>query len=84
MHDGPSPDALYGACAKQGSFGWPCTLTVTGPDPSECTDPNYPDCFAGGQGAWCTKTCTGTTDCTNGASDAGCVPTACNGKGYCK
>lgn len=83
-HDGAPPDALYGACAVQGSFGWPCKLTATGADPADCTDPNYPQCFVGGQGAWCTKTCAGAADCTSGASDAGCVPTSCNGRGYCK
>jgi hypothetical protein len=83
-HDGAAPDALYSACALNGSFGWPCTLTATGPDPTDCTDPNYPDCFVGGQGAWCTKACTMGTDCTTGLEDAGCVPTACNARGYCK
>jgi hypothetical protein len=83
-HDGAAPDALYGACAVQGSFGWPCTASTSGPDPTDCTDPNYPDCFVGGQGTWCTKTCTGNTDCTTGAEDAGCAPTSCNGRGYCK
>jgi hypothetical protein len=82
-HDGGAPDALYG-CAAQGSFGWPCTAATTGPDPTNCTDPAYPDCFVGGQGAWCTKTCTAATDCTSGTEDAGCVPTSCNLKGYCK
>jgi hypothetical protein len=82
-HDGGAPDALYG-CASKGGFGWPCTAATTGPDPTDCTDPAYPDCFVGGQGAWCTKTCTGATDCTTGTEDAGCIPTACNGKGYCK
>lgn len=81
-HDAPAADALYGQCALKGGFGWPCTLSATGPDPTDCTDPNYPDCFVGGQGGWCTKTCTGLADCAGG--DAGCVPTACNNKGYCK
>ena len=82
-HDGAAPDALYG-CATQGSFGWTCTASTTGPDPTDCTDPSYPDCFVGGQGAWCTKTCLQTSDCTSGAEDAGCVPSSCNTKGYCK
>jgi hypothetical protein len=83
-HDGGAPDALYGACATTGGFGWPCSATASGPDPTDCTDPSYPDCFVGGQGAWCTKTCGGNADCTTGARDAGCVPTTCNTKGYCK
>lgn len=82
-HDAPPPDALYG-CATTGSFGWSCQLTTSGPDPTDCTDPNYPDCFVGGQGAWCTKSCTGATDCTSGVEDAGCAPTDCNARGYCK
>jgi hypothetical protein len=81
-HDGPPPDALYAACATQGSFGWPCTAAATGPDPTECTDPDFPDCFVGGQGAWCTKTCATIASCTG--YDGGCVSTGCNGKGYCK
>jgi len=81
-HDGPPPDALYAACATQGTFGWPCSAAATGPDPTECTDPNFPDCFVGGQGAWCTKTCTGLADCAG--DGGGCVATGCNGKGYCK
>jgi hypothetical protein len=80
-HDGAAPDALYAACAVQGSFGWPCTAANSGPDPTDCTDPNYPDCFVGGQGAWCTATCSGTCAALE---DAGCTPTACNGRGYCK
>jgi hypothetical protein len=82
-HDGPPPDARYGNCEITGSFGSPCNLTATGPDPTDCTDPQYPICFVGGQGAWCTKTCANATDCTNGAEDAGCKPTGCNGRGYC-
>ncbi len=83
-HDGAAPDALYGACAALGSFGASCTAAATGPDPTECTDPNFSVCFVGGQGAWCTKACTGLPDCTNGASDAGCIATGCNARGYCK
>jgi hypothetical protein len=82
-HDGAPPDALYG-CALPGSFGAPCTLSASGPDSKDCTDPKYPQCFVGGQGAWCTKTCTGTADCTTGIEDGGCAPTGCNGRGYCK
>lgn len=82
-HDGPSPDAQYGACAIKGSFGSPCHATTSGPDTTDCTDPSYPQCFVGGQGAWCTKACTQASDCTAGASDAGCVPIGCNSKGYC-
>jgi hypothetical protein len=81
--DGASPTSLYGACALMGSFGWPCTLTASGADPAECTDPNYSQCFVGGQGAWCTKLCTGNGDCT-AVEDAGCVPTECNARGWCK
>ncbi len=83
-HDGGAPDALYGACALQGSFGWPCHLTASGPDPTDCTDPTYSECFVGGQDSWCTKTCTASTDCTTGVEDAGCIPTGCNARGYCK
>ncbi|MGD0528766.1 MAG: hypothetical protein ABSE49_26755 [Polyangiaceae bacterium] len=83
LHDGGAPDALYGACAVMGSFGWPCNASATGPDPTDCTDPAYPDCFVGGQGTWCTKTCATSADCTQ-VEDAGCTPTACNNKGYCK
>lgn len=83
-HDGAAPDALYGACALQGSFGWPCHASTSGPDTTDCTDPAYSQCFVGGQGAWCTKTCTTGTDCTMGVEDAGCIPTACNARGYCK
>jgi hypothetical protein len=82
-HDGAPPDALYGACALQGSFGWPCHATMTGPDTTDCTDPNYGDCFVGGQGAWCTKACTAPTDCTT-VEDAGCPLMTCNARGYCK
>ena len=81
--DGASPTSMYGACAVMGGFGWPCTLTTSGADPTDCTDPNYPQCFVGGQGAWCTKLCTGNTDCT-AMEDAGCAPTQCNARGYCK
>jgi hypothetical protein len=81
-HDGPPPDALY-ACALPGSFGAPCTASASGPDPTACTDPTYPQCFVGGQGAWCTKLCTDASDCT-ATSDAGCAPTSCNARGYCK
>lgn len=80
-HDAPAPDALYG-CAVMGSFGWTCTATATGPDPTECTDPNFPDCFVGGQGAWCTKTCASVSDCAD--DGGGCTPSGCNTKGYCK
>jgi hypothetical protein len=83
-HDGGAPDALYGACALTGGFGWPCSAAKSGADPTDCTDPNYPQCFVGGQAAWCTKTCTSVTDCTTGLEDAGCVPTACNGQHFCK
>jgi hypothetical protein len=82
--NGAAPDALYGACAVKGSFGANCAATTSGPDPTDCTDPAFPDCFAGGQGAWCTKTCTSVTDCTSAAEDGGCAPSACNMKGYCK
>lgn len=83
-HDGAAPDALYGECARQGSFGWPCHLSATGTDTTDCTDPAYTECFVGGQGAWCTKTCMSNSDCTMGVEDAGCIPTACNARGYCK
>ena len=81
-HDAPAPDAMYGACARMGSFGWPCT--EAGTDTTDCTDPAYSVCFVGGQGAWCTKTCSAATDCTMGVEDAGCIPIACNARGYCK
>jgi hypothetical protein len=82
--DGAAADALYG-CAATGSFGWRCSASTTGPDPTDCTDPIYPDCFVGGQGSWCTKACPGgAADCTMAAEDAGCAPTACNARGYCK
>ena len=68
----------------KGSFGSTCAATVTGADPTDCTDPGYAECFVGGQGAWCTKLCKAATDCTTGGEDAGCQPTACNAKGYCK
>jgi len=84
-HDGAPPDAVYGGCARQGSFGWPCHLTASGPDPTDCTDPTYGECFVGGQGAWCTKTCMTSSDCTEaGVEDAGCPLTSCNARGYCK
>lgn len=80
-HDAPAADALYGACAVNAGFGWPCAAAATGPDAVNCTNPAFPVCFVGGQGAWCTKTCANPSECT---SDAGCTPTACNSKGYCK
>jgi hypothetical protein len=83
-HDGPPPDALYG-CALPGSFGAPCTAATSGADPTDCTDPEYPVCFVGGQGAWCTKSCTaGGSECTTAIEDGGCAPTSCNARGYCK
>jgi hypothetical protein len=82
-HDGPGPDALY-ACASPGSFGYPCHATATGPDPTDCTDPSYPQCFVGGQGSWCTKTCTTTADCTSASADAACPATSCNARGFCR
>jgi hypothetical protein len=86
---------LYGACATKGSFGWPCTETATGLDPTDCTDPNYPYCFVGGQGTWCTALCdedAGDNACleaadasgATGLDGGGCIPSACNAKGYCK
>src|SRR5580658_2219629 len=30
-HDSAAPDALYGACARMGSFGWPCSASTSGP-----------------------------------------------------
>ena len=97
-------DSLYGACARQGSFGYPCTVP-NAIDTTDCTDPNFPYCFGGGQGYWCTTYC-GTVDAgddggtvTGGfaacvvevpdggfpdAAGAGCTPSACNNKGYCK
>ena len=62
----------------------PCTANASGPDPGECTDPNFPICNVGGQGSWCTKICTGVDDCTTDPDDAGCKPTGCNKKGNCK
>ena len=87
LDDKPAPLVAYGECATNGSFGWPCSLTTSGPDTAECTDPNFPDCFAGGQGAWCTASCATFGTCPGrdeDAGDAGCLPTACNARGYCK
>jgi hypothetical protein len=84
--NGSSPAALYGSCWLDGGFGWPCTGTTTGPDPTSRTDPNFPDCFVGGQGSWCTHTCSidgGAPGCGS-LEDAGCQPSDCNMKGYCK
>ena len=84
----PPPLTAYSECSVKGSFGWPCSLTTSGPDPSECTDLNFPDCFAGGQGAWCTASCATFGVCPgqemSDGGDAGCAPTACNARGYCK
>lgn len=85
--DHEDPITVYSACAVRGSFGWPCSLTASGPDTAECTDPNYPQCFVGGQGAWCTASCAEFGTCPGpeaDAGDAGCVPSACNARGYCK
>jgi hypothetical protein len=88
LDEKPPPTTAYAECAVKGSFGSPCTLTTSGPDPSECTDPNFPDCFAGGQGAWCTVSCATFGVCIppgdKDGGDAGCTPTACNARGYCK
>lgn len=82
--DGPAPSALYGACASKGSFGWPCSVD-NGPDPTDCTDPRFPYCFAGGQGSWCTVECGDAGFAVSCAAETtGCAPTACNAKGYCK
>jgi hypothetical protein len=84
--DQPAPDTTY-ACAVEGGFGWSCSRTVSGPDPAECTDPRFPICFAGGQGARCTAACgdAGVAACPiPSGADAGCVPTDCNARGYCK
>jgi hypothetical protein len=85
----PAPPAAYAACALPGSFGWPCTSAISGLDPAECTDPSFPYCFAGAQGGRCTALCgdAGVTSCPlsgSDAGDAGCVPTDCNARGYCK
>ncbi len=83
----PPPTAVYGECALKGSFGWPCSSTTSGPDPTDCTDPNFPDCFVGGQGSWCTASCATFGVCPQPAEDggdAGCIPSACNARGYCK
>src|SRR5208282_5432797 len=60
VDDGATPVALYSACMVKGSFGYPCVAAASGLDPTDCTDPNYPYCFVGGQGAWCTAGCDGT------------------------
>jgi hypothetical protein len=81
------PATGYEVCAAKGSFGWPCGLDASGPDPTTCTDPNFPDCFVGGQSAWCTASCATFGICPGGdqdGGDAGCVPVACNARGYCK
>ncbi len=84
VEDGATPGSLYGSCALTGSFGWPCAQ-ANAIDSVDCTDPRFPYCFAGGQGSWCTAIC---EDAGFSASclieDAGCTPTACNTKGYCK
>jgi hypothetical protein len=82
-----APSATY-ACALEGGFGWSCTLAVSGPDSAECTDPRFPECFVGAQGGRCTALCgdAGFAGCpviATGAG-AGCVPTECNARGYCK
>ena len=56
VDNAPSPAALYDQCYRAGSFGAPCTVD-NGPDPTNCTDPNFPYCFGGGQGYWCTAEC---------------------------
>ncbi|HEY2512266.1 MAG TPA: hypothetical protein VGI39_15470 [Polyangiaceae bacterium] len=83
-NDGAPPSSLYGACAIKGGFGWPCTV-AGGSDPTNCTDPEFPYCFSGGQGSWCTKSCLSDPNaCTTNVPDAGCAPTQCNARGYCK
>ena len=79
----PAVAATY-ACAVQGGFGWHCT--VAGPDSAECTDPRFPYCFVGAQGGRCTAPCgdAGVAACPSVGADAGCVPTDCNARGYCK
>jgi hypothetical protein len=87
LDDKAAPTTVYGACAAPGSFGWPCTAPTSEPDPTECTDPNFPDCFVGGQGSWCTASCATFGVCPGGdqdGGDAGCIPTQCNARGYCK
>jgi hypothetical protein len=93
VDDGATPFALYAACAVKGSFGYPCDAAASGTDTTDCTDPNYPECFVGGQGSWCTALCGGDAAvCLAAAADAGatgldgggCIPTACNMQGYCK
>jgi len=84
LNDGSTPTSLYGTCAVQGGFGWPCTQANAN-DPTSCTDPEYPFCFGGGQGFWCTKKCTaGGGECAQGVESSGCTPTSCNARGYCK
>lgn len=96
--DGASPASVYAACALQGSFGWPCSIANASNadaagqsavlDPTDCSDPNYPYCFLGGQGSWCTAPCTLMSVATTcNVEDAGCAPrtdTTCNAKGFCK
>jgi hypothetical protein len=88
LDEKPAPETVYAECAINGSFGWPCTLDASGPDPVECTDPQFPDCFAGGQSSWCTASCAQFGVCPAPADqdggDAGCAPVACNARGYCK
>jgi hypothetical protein len=87
LDEKPPPAQGYAACAVKGSFGWPCSLDASGPDPTECTDPTFPDCFAGGQSAWCTASCAQFGVCPapdDYGGDAGCAPVACNARGYCK
>lgn len=85
----PAPTSTYAACAAPGGFGWPCSSATSGLDPAECTDPRFPYCFAGAQGGRCTALCgdAGIAGCPlfgTDAGDAGCVPTDCNARGYCK
>jgi hypothetical protein len=76
VNDGAPPSQLYADAAK-GSFGWPCAFEGT--DPTDCTDPEYPTCFVGGQGSWCTHVCDAGAQC-------GSPPTSgqCNARGFCK
>jgi hypothetical protein len=87
LDEKPPPTTAYDECAARGSFGWPCNAEASGPDPSECTDTNFSECFVGGQGAWCTASCATFGVCPGSdqdGGDAGCVPVACNARGYCK
>lgn len=70
IDDGASPAELYSACARTGSFGSPCTVP-NAIDTTDCTDPDFPYCFGGGQGYWCTAACDVAVDAGDAGEDGG-------------